>query len=579
VRNGLTHRLALVISGAVALGAYEAGVLARLYRDLQAINALAIRARTPRLVIDAVAGSSAGAVTGLLLVQALTLDLPPEDFEGIMRRVWVEGLDILALLEPAEDPAEAIFTQTAIKKLMDAVSLAPPSGVSRAPGAASSLLGLWVTLTNLDGIPYSIPFDQEEAHDNPVTFYPLGHRDHDGFVVRGGEVREASLPVYRVKPDGWRDLALSSWPHMLAVAQASAAFPIAFRTQRLERDLTRYKGYREFKDELARTDPQLATRLAERATFRYVDGGVFNNRPLGRAIDAVGYLERLDPARAADMRTFLVIDPDPETPHSIIQLVQRPADAREPGPGVLLAHLARAYFSGALYTDIAEAARVNRRLKIIDEISSDGGLTDHQRDVVREAFGLQDKRVIILERVPHTLPLIDRLAGEFAGHFGGFFAQALRRADFETGEYEARRWLRTWLERRAKAWGREVGEALRDDPPPPDLVLANIGWHHLEGRRERILVKALDRSEVLVGRWLPSAAPYLEAMRTLLAPKVMQLFAGKPRAGLNWLGFARDLLGTPALGPILGVLVLLFVLSGVVWALIFLAVRALLLPT
>ncbi len=67
----VTHRFGLCISGAVSLGAYEAGVIAQLYRDFHTVNqAMGGRAR---LVIDAIAGASAGSVTGLILAQALAL--------------------------------------------------------------------------------------------------------------------------------------------------------------------------------------------------------------------------------------------------------------------------------------------------------------------------------------------------------------------------------------------------------------------------------------------------------------------------------------------------------------------------
>src|SRR5690349_14252565 len=107
----VTHRFAFTISGGLAMGAYEAGVLSQLYRDFDAVNRAGLGCR---LVIDAISGASAGSITGLILAQGLALEWEPEAFQQRMWQAWVVGPDISALLQPARGPEESIFTQTRV---------------------------------------------------------------------------------------------------------------------------------------------------------------------------------------------------------------------------------------------------------------------------------------------------------------------------------------------------------------------------------------------------------------------------------------------------------------------------------
>ena len=80
------HRIALVIPGAVSLGAYEAGALTALLR--------LIRASGGAIVVDTIVGASAGSVTGALLAHALLTGRGDEDLEDL----WVRQTSITNLL-------------------------------------------------------------------------------------------------------------------------------------------------------------------------------------------------------------------------------------------------------------------------------------------------------------------------------------------------------------------------------------------------------------------------------------------------------------------------------------------------
>src|ERR1700722_4295227 len=98
--NGVlrTHRFALSICGGVALGAYEAGVVSQLYRDISDFNIHPDIVGKAQVSIDAISGASAGSVTGLILAQAIGLGVEPDELERLMRICWIELLDIHSLL-------------------------------------------------------------------------------------------------------------------------------------------------------------------------------------------------------------------------------------------------------------------------------------------------------------------------------------------------------------------------------------------------------------------------------------------------------------------------------------------------
>src|SRR5580700_7716618 len=105
-----THRFALSICGGVALGAYEAGVVSQLYRDISDLNSHTDIAGRARVSIDAISGASAGSITGVILAQAIGLGLDPDELEQLMRICWIELLDIHSLLAAApNDKTQSIY--------------------------------------------------------------------------------------------------------------------------------------------------------------------------------------------------------------------------------------------------------------------------------------------------------------------------------------------------------------------------------------------------------------------------------------------------------------------------------------
>ncbi len=518
----ITHRFAFTISGGLAMGAYEAGVLCQLYEDLTAINGAGLGCR---LVIDAISGASAGSITGLILAQALATGWTPDKFRERMREAWITGPDVIALLRPASGPEESLFTQDRLAQVAGATidDLAPEG-----PHDPAQAVALWMAITNADGVPLRIRFRQGE--ETEITLYGMSYRDFLPYFLCGSHIRDVAIPTEDLgKPSPpqrwWDDCPATTWKAARDGALASASFPVAFRTKPLTRELARYGDYAEWKE------PGWPDAL----DCQVMDGGIFGNEPIGKAIDAVAYLERLDPARAGDARTYLMIEPGPKTPADLGKAMEAVAARRAPDglpPLTALVGMVLAYFNDALLSDFINAERVNAQIKALDEALRPLGLDPSQKEAIKKAAGLGHKKVVTLERIPHTIPTRDRLAGDFLGDFGGFLQQDFREMDFCVGQGEARVWLGLWLARSAgalEADARSLADALGPAPAPYGVDLSDASWwtHMTDGRRREIVNVGLDRLQALLFRWLK-----LNGLERAVFKIVRFLKGGKIRAAL-----------------------------------------------
>ncbi len=519
-----SHRFALSISGGIALGSYEAGVLCQLYRDLYAFNRLPDIHGQVSVSIDAIAGASAGSITGLILAQALSLGLPPELLETRMRACWIELLSLEQLLKPwDQDSLEGIFTGGVVPEVIRRALEIPPT----TPAEFTEPIALWITMTNLDGVPYRIDFGRhDEHHAQAVTeLYALDYTDCIPFVVTRGViamVEEKLIPRSGSQSDLWQ--AASDAAH------ASSAFPVAFPSQWQERDLMQYPGYCDFKSavEGRRPDPgdplELAaavTPLPTRFTFQFIDGGVFHNQPVGKAIDAVTWLDLRFPERLPHTddnggagRSYLIIEPEPQLPESVEQALNLHSEhaARPDLPPAMIGKILGAYFNTALFSDFNEAVKMNGRVAALeaalDELDRLGLSPDHAaaiKEEIRTAAGFRNKRAITLQRIPAEVAKGRRLASSFMGHFGGFLRRDYREADFITGRNEGRMWLVRWLELWLKSHANEIGIA--PQAITPDWVLAHLDPQPIPVASDPLPDTGLSPEDLAASGWFASHEP------------------------------------------------------------------------
>jgi patatin-related protein len=361
-------RIALVCFGGVSLAVYMHGIskeilkLVRASAALHAITDRAARAKAAffdgvdpadaeydteaiyfellreigarvelRVVVDIIAGASAGGINGAMLARALSHDLPM----GKLRDLWLDNGDVSVLLAPeakANRWSKAFLKpliwgagKTGVlgvrdREVRDKLSLfvrsrwfKPPlsgarmaelmfdaviaMGAPRHPGASlmpsGQRLDLIVMLTDYHGYQHLI-----QIHDPPV----IRDREHHHVLRfscrRNGNGAAAS------------DFALSNAPALAFAARATSSFPGAFPPAQIrEMDALVERRGADWPDRAAFIARNFAAHIQaeiDPATASFIDGSVLNNRPFHEAIAAI----HGRPAYRQVDRRLVYIDPD-----------------------------------------------------------------------------------------------------------------------------------------------------------------------------------------------------------------------------------------------------------------------------
>jgi len=287
-------RLVLVLSGAVALGTFEAGVLYELMR--------ALRAGAP-LTVDVIAGASAGALVGAMAAKCLVTGMP---FEQILPR-WTEYTlrELASDYELAEEARRrgkpldrGILSSAAVRRIIIDNLVDDPVERNFQPVYPAQRVCLTMTLTNLDGLPPRSGARKEYQFTEAVTFRftpPDPHR-----------LDRSPYPS-------------AVWQRVGQVAQGSSSFPGAFDPVSIpwaERIMIPGRLEERWEndtllEELHRIDPSIQAKML------YSDGGILDNQPAERAIATLPLVtgERGEPGLHSlvydPRRCMLFIEPEP----------------------------------------------------------------------------------------------------------------------------------------------------------------------------------------------------------------------------------------------------------------------------
>jgi patatin-related protein len=418
---------------------------------LQAIN----RDQHFRVVIDVIAGASAGAINGLMLAKALVDDGCLDAQTGL----WLDGADSEQLATESVGrlrkwylyPFLRLFsgrllrgvcagrdTRIKLVRRMRATWLRPPfSGerlchlfldgfealaASRRPGSSllppDQQLDVYASLTDLAGYPRTIRLHQalvarEKEH---AAFCRLSHPGRAGAP---SDFRADNVPALV-----WAARASSSY---------AGAFP-PFRHDELLRVLRSrnlpWPGEAQFlANNLRARDGTPAQRHFDPATRYFVDGGIVNNKPFGAVLEALKH-------RTADRqvhRRLLYIEPNPTV-----------EDDFSPDRAL-----------GYLGTLRAAVSGIPRNQPILDELNT----------IVEQDARVQINQRIIDTHRPRVATMIEVLrrphVGQpVTGQLVTYWRQALEdQADVELGlAYDAYVQRRVWrlVDTLSRAW-RELG--------------------------------------------------------------------------------------------------------------------------
>ncbi len=242
-------KISLVMTGAVSLGSFEAGVLTEvLYAiDYFCKKAKEEGAKEPPFVLDVVTGASAGAMTAGLVSHIVMNDY--ENKRSYLYKAWVEMVTIDALLE--NPPTNSLLSQAPIENIAKTCISAPFTTTGKAVFAPEKL-SMALTVSNLNG------YDRTIAPVVGPAFTSTFFDDRKVFHLDADPNSPSSVTKE------------STWAVVRSFAIASGAFPFAFAPMRLERNKNEYD------------DPDLITQFGTWNT--YIDGGAFNNQPIGEAV-------------------------------------------------------------------------------------------------------------------------------------------------------------------------------------------------------------------------------------------------------------------------------------------------------
>ncbi len=325
-------RLGLVCYGGVSLAIYMHGMTKELQKLVIASRALSdgtvpqegtsehvywqvlreIQAKSPdgvrpAVVIDVVAGTSAGGINGVILCKALAHNRS----QDALRDLWFKRGDIKALLGGSL-PHEA-------GRLLHFLADLPRNKAEGPLGGQDMLGWLFQALTDMD----TTHGYQPAGAPAPPSLMPDGHElqlfvtttDYYGYrqamtiedPPTVSERRNRQVLVFRYQPDEGIDRFGPDYNGALAFAsRATSSFPGAFPPTQIG-DLAKLPQAEPLPDSIQRQlfrSYELAEADAGKTSF--IDGGVLNNYPFKPAIDAIVKLR----AESEVSRYLLYLQPD-----------------------------------------------------------------------------------------------------------------------------------------------------------------------------------------------------------------------------------------------------------------------------
>lgn len=229
-------RLGINMAGAVSAGAYTAGVFDFLIEALDAWqeakdNGDAVPMHA--VSIEVLSGASAGGMCAAIAAVALFSERPrsgPSKFYS----AWVDGIDIKPLLHQGDlrGPAElkSLLNSEVIERIAKkTLCVEKPSCRTY----VAKNLNLFLTLTDVHGIPYGMNFSNNGSFEEHTNYYA----DQIQFQVTAGkEATGNAVPLPLQDPRS------PAWETLRTAAVATGAVPIMLAPQILERTAEEYES-------------------------------------------------------------------------------------------------------------------------------------------------------------------------------------------------------------------------------------------------------------------------------------------------------------------------------------------------
>lgn len=315
----MTKKLAIVISGAVSLGSYEAGVMYELLEAIAHHNE-ALQADDPqRVIIDVITGASAGAMTAGILSQQLYYGGSHlrDPYNNPLFNSWVKRVNIDELLNVKQKNHKYSLLSSDVVDDIGAIYIQenPGNSMNRHP-AASDTLRIGLAMSNLNGFPQEIQTATDEdsfgysCYKDQFICQLRCVAENDGHQATIGQEPNRTVLLTEMEPHlkdrqvAWMPMASSSsWPILRMMALSSGAFPFAFRSRRICRDGGSSTSLTKKRDS---SHKAAAGDQLHGGNYLYTDGGVFENEPVGMAASLA---KDLDSKLENPTRSYLFVAP------------------------------------------------------------------------------------------------------------------------------------------------------------------------------------------------------------------------------------------------------------------------------
>jgi predicted acylesterase/phospholipase RssA len=430
-----TFHIGINMAGAVSAGAYTAGVLDFLIEALEEWYAAKAAANLAvplhDVSIDVFSGASAGgmcAAIAAVMVQGdfQHIDKPSDpavvNTTNKFYECWVNRIDIQPLLQTDDlangKPVISLLDSTIIDQIAD-FAIAPVPQVGRA--YISKSLTLFLTLTNVRGVPFSLNGDAPGSSEEDIAYYA----DRLQFeTVSGGQPTASALawPLPIGENGG-------AWALLKEAAKATGAFPIFLAPRKLDRVA------REYTDSpwepLSVTDPDPAPPhwpLQEGDAFPTlnVDGGVTDNDPFELAHD---FLATHNPLATVDPATRELRNPRESDKANCAVLTVAPFPAKE--------------LYNAQYDFAGNSSVLGMLPNLFSVLISQSRFSGETLGAVMS--GESFSRFVLAPSDPDNTNKAALQCGTL-GAFGGFFERGFRAHDYQLGRRNCQKFLRDWFQ-------------------------------------------------------------------------------------------------------------------------------------
>ena len=429
--NQPTFHLGINMAGAVSAGAYTAGVLDFLTEALeQWYAAKAVPSPVPQhdVSIDIFSGASAGGMCAAISAVMLQgpfqhihspADATVQNTTNRFYESWVNKIDIEPLLG-ADDlrnggPVISLLDSTIIDQIADYALT--PLAAPKLPPYLSSSLTLFLTLTNVRGVPFSLNGNAPGSVEEDIAYYA----DRLQFET----VQGTNNPTFA----GAKPLPLGSssgaWPLLKDAAKATGAFPLFLAPRTISRIASDYLNspWKALADpSTPSVQPHWPLQANEAFATLNVDGGVTDNDPFELAHD---FLAVHNPLAARDPDSGELQNPFTADKANCAVLTVAPFPARDLfNPGFDFSTQSSIFaMIPSLFSVLVSQSRFQG--ETIEAVMS----------------GTSFSRFVLAPSDTQN-PNLPALQCGLLGAFGGFFERGFRAHDYQLGRRNCQKFLR-----------------------------------------------------------------------------------------------------------------------------------------